>query len=209
MQPSSARTRDELILSCLRLAAKIANHHIRRANSRRAYAEDIHATAIEGLVRAARGYDPSRGVPFPSYARRRIEGAVLDLFRERDHLSRHYRSVAKASGEEAWATPVSLEVIENWEERFTDTGSSPEDEAADSRMVDMVDVAAKNLPPRTREVLRLYYAEDRTQKQIGVRLGLTETRICQILRAAHEAIRAKIGEPPTWTVARSLPLPGQ
>ena len=194
--PSSPAERDELVISRIRLAAKIANRHIHRASSRRAYADDIHATALEGLVRAAGAYKPAFGVPFPSYARRRIEGAVLDLFREQDHLSRHYRDLAKASGVEDWSPPMSIEEIQNWEERFEAETARPDDVVAERRAVVAVELAARALPPRMRDVLRLYYTEGLTQKQIGLHFGLTEPRICQILHEAHAKLRAVLGEPP-------------
>jgi len=189
--------RDDLILSWLRLATKIANGYIRRARGALwAHADDVRATAIEGLVRAAHGYDPGRGVPFASYARRRIEGAVLDWLRGNDHLTRHFRQRAKASGVEAWDPPVSLEGITNWPELFPLVEQSPEDAVGDSHALDLVEIAARALPPRTRRILHLRYVEDLSQKEIGAILGVTEMRICQLLRAAHGAIREALGQPP-------------
>lgn len=189
--------RDDLILSWIRLATKIANRYVRRApGARRAHAEDIRATALVGLVRAANGYDPARGVPFSSYAGRRIEGELIDWSRRNDHLTRHARGRAKATGVEAWDAPISLEEIANWPERFEAVAPGPDDSAGERHLVAAIERAAQALPPRTREILRLYYEEDRTQKEIAARFGVTETRICQLMRAAHGAIREVLGEPP-------------
>lgn len=48
-----------------------------------------------GLVEAARRYDPGTGVPFPSYASRRIRGAILDLVRSQDWAPRSVRSLTR------------------------------------------------------------------------------------------------------------------
>lgn len=45
------------------------------------------------------------------------------------------------------------------------------------------------LPARTREIVQLYYVEDRTQAEIGRMLGITESRVCQILRKALATLR--------------------
>jgi RNA polymerase sigma factor for flagellar operon FliA len=50
------------------------------------------------------------------------------------------------------------------------------------------------LPARTREVVQLYYAEDRTQAEIGRALGVTESRVCQILGKAHALLRDALAE---------------
>ncbi len=49
--------------------------------------------------------------------------------------------------------------------------------------------ALDTLPVRTREIIQLYYVEDRTQADIGRMLGVTESRVCQILRKAITTLR--------------------
>lgn len=48
-----------------------------------------------GLVEAARRYDPSRGVPFGSFATRRIRGAIIDAVRASDWAPRSVRELAR------------------------------------------------------------------------------------------------------------------
>lgn len=43
--------------------------------------DDLVSAGLEGLLHAARRYDPTRGVPFPRFARHRIRGAMLDTLR--------------------------------------------------------------------------------------------------------------------------------
>ena len=51
-------------------------------------------------------------------------------------------------------------------------------------------VAIKGLPDRTQTVLALYYQEECTQSEIGQILGVTESRVCQLLGDAIVRLRA-------------------
>lgn len=50
--------------------------------------------------------------------------------------------------------------------------------------------ATTRLTPRARDVLSMYYAEHRTQREIGEALGITESRVCQILSESINRLRA-------------------
>ena len=52
--------------------------------------------------------------------------------------------------------------------------------------------AIKQLPERTQMVLALYYQEECTQAEIGEILGITESRVCQILGESSARLRAKL-----------------
>ena len=54
--------------------------------------DELTSAALFGLLQAARAYDPSRGVSFDRYARRRMQGALLDDLRSRDWASRAVRA---------------------------------------------------------------------------------------------------------------------
>lgn len=53
--------------------------------------DDLVSAGMFGLAQAAKSWDPARGVPFRHFARRRIEGALLDELRSRDWASRSVR----------------------------------------------------------------------------------------------------------------------
>ena len=53
--------------------------------------DDMTSAAMEGLISAARRFDPDRGVLFKTFAEPRIRGAILDEVRKMDWYSRTLR----------------------------------------------------------------------------------------------------------------------
>jgi RNA polymerase sigma factor for flagellar operon FliA len=73
--------------SALELAETLARQ-IRRATGHRTALEELVSYGQEGLLEAARRYDPTRGVPFRAYANYRVRGAILDGIRTAARLPR-------------------------------------------------------------------------------------------------------------------------
>lgn len=69
---------------------------------------------------------------------------------------------------------------------FDDPASIYDEKELKQRLV----LAIKKLPERTQTVLALYYQEECTQAEIGQVLGVTESRVCQILGEASARLRA-------------------
>lgn len=76
--------------------------------------DELASAGLLGLTQAASTWDPGRGVTFEHYARRRIQGALLDELRSRDWASRSARRDGR-----------SLRVMT--EELTARLGRSPED----------------------------------------------------------------------------------
>ncbi|MEA1897247.1 MAG: FliA/WhiG family RNA polymerase sigma factor [Bacteroidota bacterium] len=77
-----------------RIALRLPNHVSK---------DDLMNVGIIGLISALNKFDETRNVPFATYARIRIQGAVLDELRLRDDVSRSARNKA-AKLEKAFAT---------------------------------------------------------------------------------------------------------
>jgi RNA polymerase sigma factor FliA len=54
------------------------------------------------------------------------------------------------------------------------------------------------LPEREQRVLQMYYVEEMTLKEIGLVLGLVESRVSQIRTAVLQALRARLGCDAIW-----------
>jgi RNA polymerase sigma factor for flagellar operon FliA len=57
--------------------------------------DDLHSAGMLGLLGAMRKFDPTCGVPFDSYARTRIRGAMQDEMRRMDWLPRTVHQKAR------------------------------------------------------------------------------------------------------------------
>ncbi len=68
-------------------------------------------------------------------------------------------------------------------------GPGPEDWTARRQLHRRVHEAIEHLPERQQKIVRMYYFEGMTLRQIGECFGVTESRICQIVGDAHRKLR--------------------
>ncbi len=73
--------RDRLVLQYAGLVKTTARRLAQRLPSHVEVA-DLISIGVLGLIDAASRYQPSTGVPFDAFARRRVHGAMLDALRE-------------------------------------------------------------------------------------------------------------------------------
>jgi RNA polymerase sigma factor for flagellar operon FliA len=72
--------------------------------------------------------------------------------------------------------------------------ATPDVVLLDSDLKRRLAAAVSKLTERTQHVLALYYQEECTQAEIGAILGVTESRVCQILGEATARLRAMLDE---------------
>ena len=70
----------------------------------------------------------------------------------------------------------------------------PEERAAKKELQGVVAEAIKTLPERLQLVLALYYQEERSLREIGVILEVSESRVCQLHTEAIHRLRAAAGK---------------
>lgn len=174
----------QLVIEHLALAATIAGNMSKRL-PRHLDPQDLHQDARLGLLYAAARYDARKNVPFGSYARRRIGGAVVDGLRRNDHLSRCARARLKAEGAEA--PPEPLPVIAP--DRIPGSLLPPDRYAAIAECQRLLSAAIETLPARLRIVLHAYYHGGQTMRAIGERLCISEGRVSQIHARALRLLR--------------------
>ena len=153
--------------------------------------DEMFSAGMEGLMKASRSYDPSRGAVFKTYAYHRIRGAILDEVRRLDFLPRSVRDKARKEGTQAPAV-VGLPTDEDGHESLA--AADPEDSAveqADLRERLAAEIA--RLPEKLRLVMTLYYGEEMKMRAIGDRLGLTESRVSQLHSNAVARLRRALG----------------
>jgi RNA polymerase sigma factor for flagellar operon FliA len=93
---SAARrdTRDELVIENVALVKSLAQRLAQRLPSQ-VCIEDLVSAGMLGLIEAAGRYQPSLGVPFQAFARRRVHGAMLDALRDLDWAPRSLRRLRR------------------------------------------------------------------------------------------------------------------
>ena len=106
---------DDLFHSSLELVERIARQVARTLGSGSGFElAELVSFGREGLLIAARRFDPARGVPFQVYASYRIRGAILDEVRRSRPLPRRvYQRLRCAEiadrvalGADAWCSPL-------------------------------------------------------------------------------------------------------
>jgi RNA polymerase sigma factor FliA len=86
--------RDRLVVAHIGLVKALAQRLARRLPSQVEVA-DLISIGVLGLVEAAGRYEASTGVPFDAFARRRVQGAMLDALRDLDWAPRSLRKLRR------------------------------------------------------------------------------------------------------------------
>jgi RNA polymerase sigma factor for flagellar operon FliA len=219
MHDASLPRPDELASRMMPTVRRIAQRLIRRL-PRHVPIDDLLSAGHKGLALAIARADEARAGAFETYAERHVRGAMLDELRSRDPMSRDRRQqqrriaaairalssrLRRAPNSEEIAAELGISLDAYWEQAasvreeaiddevhvLADTGAEPADErlCRDEREEIVRDAMAK-LPARDRQVLEMAHIDGLTLREIGDRLGVTESRVCQIRTRAVAQIRA-------------------
>jgi RNA polymerase sigma factor FliA len=91
---SAAETRDRLVMEHVGLVKTMAQRLAMRLPAQ-VEVSDLVSVGVLGLIDAAGRYKPSLGVPFDAFARRRVQGAMLDSLRDLDWAPRSLRRMRR------------------------------------------------------------------------------------------------------------------
>lgn len=89
---------------------------------------------------------------------------------------------------------VELESIDETATLLVDLARSPDEVASERETLLKVQGALSRLGERDATLLGLYYIEELTFQQIATSLGITPSRVCQVLWRAIERLRDCLGE---------------
>jgi RNA polymerase sigma factor for flagellar operon FliA len=180
---------------------------------------DLISAGMLGVVEGFLRYDPSRAETLDAFLDHRIRGALLDELRRNDPLTRAQRGLARQirqapreASEESLAVAVGLSVSALREKvsqiatataiQATGDGHGADDAPdhglapdaaleARQRHAQLVRAAA-DLPERERVLLTLHYEEGQSLREIGARLGVSESRASQLHSRAIQRMRASL-----------------
>lgn len=86
--------RDQLVIAHVGLVKALA-HRLAQRLPAQVEMTDLISVGVMGLIDAAGRYRPSMGVPFDAFARRRVQGAMLDALRDLDWAPRSLRRMRR------------------------------------------------------------------------------------------------------------------
>jgi len=187
--------------------ARQVHRRIARAISR----GDLESIAREALWGMARRFDPSRGVPFISWAKWRVEGALIDALQLRrirvrdgrvlgtiDRL-RVFRRGRPRLGDRESLREEHAEWLATWGavsgvraagvDVASDDARSPEDDLAFAQQSATLDDVIEELEPREAELIKLLYFGEATLVEAGLLLGLSKSWLSRLHAEALESLR--------------------
>lgn len=164
-------------------------------------AEAVSAGQL-ALCRAAQQFDPSRGVKFKTYAFRAILRALQAAAQDSGliHIPAHVFGPRGAEHCRAAAERAqNISQLHRRNRTGCDTGNDFEFEPAapsaaepDNPRLEQLTEALRYLEPKRRDVLDRYYRLGQSYAEIAADLGVTRSRIGQIVLQAHDYLREKI-----------------
>lgn len=197
----------------------LVRSEIRKAHLRPDLREDLRGVAYEALVRAARRFDPARGIPFRAFARQRIHWALVDYQRRED---RAYRRAKRASqkverlsalqnlspsglGSECADNPLlaakeraRVLEMEKWVSALhEELPAAPRREPRDAKTKAVLEHLLRALNPEERMLLSALYREGISLSQYARRLGISHSTASRRHAAVLRRLRALVPMPVT------------
>lgn len=131
--------------------------------------EETKSCAYMGLVEAANRYDPEKG-SFTTFAYPRITGAIIDYLRE-------------------LGTPLVSLDSQYEDDGYTLAKTIPAPE--EPHVEEIFEEMTLGLDNKAQDVLRCYLLDDMPMKEVGHKLGVTESRVSQLITGYKEEILSR------------------
>lgn len=175
------KKRNELVIKYMPLAEKLANSRKRKVKKKVAL-DELKSAAYLGLIDAANKYNNEKASknskdPFASYATRRITGQMTDYLRNCYWMGTRKNPIPMYSLDSN--TPTDDDEYGNFAKNSLESRILPPYEILNRE--ELFKRIIKALPSKAQAVFKSYYLESKTMKQIGKEVGLSESRISQML----------------------------
>lgn len=159
-------TMQELVLGHMTYARKIA-YARKRALPKHIDVDELVSAAFLGLTEAATRFESERNVCFKTYSFRRIKGAIDDYLRSLGYSTSLNKEDEESGGDRIELIPAKPE--QHHERNF--------------------EVVERVVGRAGSEMLKLYFVDNCDLKEIGSKIGVSESRVCQLFTKYKEQIR--------------------
>lgn len=139
--------------------------------------EELKSAAYMGLVEAASRYNPNLGVQFSTFAYPRVFGAIQDYLREMGWGKRN-------EPVRAFSLDATIE---------TDDGKCSQGDLLEAKEEhngdEFMEVITLTLDNQAEQVLRYYFIDECSMKEVGEKFGVSESRVSQLIKQYKDRIR--------------------
>lgn len=183
--------RNRIIVSNLPLVKYVVSKIAKEINVSGLEVGDLIGYGVLGLIDAVEKFDPGRNIKFSTYAVLRIRGEIIDALRSFGWIPRKSKDGRiDEEVEDSMEELKELMFVSVDEGRLADKEMDPwnEEDEMKRKLVEIIN----GFPEKERIALALYYYEGLTLKEIGAVLGISESRVSQIITSAISKIKAKL-----------------
>ena len=156
--------------------------------------EDMIAIAQQAIIRAVDEFDASKNPSIVAYARKKARWAIQEALRTHSHATRAMVESGKTVSWLPFSYQSSVEgktVGEMIAETFGSEDLT-EDNFAYEQDRERFYAYLPELPEKQRTVVRYYLQDDMKQKDIAKIMGISESRVLQILRSAMKTMQERL-----------------
>lgn len=156
------KERNELVINYVPLANKIANQK-NKSTPKCVSLDELKSAAYFGLLDAANKFDSELNCSFATYARFRIIGEIKDYLRKNIKFK-------------------FCQIKEDFLYEDVDYYNN----------LDLFSIVYSFLDCTGQKIIKMYYIENKSMKQIGHKLSLSESRVSQMMSNYKKIIRNKL-----------------
>ena len=136
--------------------------------------EELQSAAYMGLVEAANRFDPDKGVAFSTFAYPRIWGEINDYLRQLGWGKRGSQCQMASLDATAENQECCLKDMIEAEKEFNEG--------------EFLEVISKDLDEQAEQVLKCYFIDEYSMKDVGKQFGVSESRISQLIKRYKDRI---------------------
>lgn len=165
---------EELIIKNMLLADKLA-YQKKKNLPKFVDIEDLKSAAYFGLVEAANRFQPELGVKFSTFAYIRIFGAIHDYLRENYKINKKF-IIFSLEEDLKFNNIIFKDIIQS--KKYVEHTES-------------LELLTFGVEKQIKKIIQYYFIDGYSMKEVGSKLNLSESRICQLINKYKNYMKNK------------------